>query len=40
MIPANRKWFRDYVIADIVIKTLEKMDMKYPQPDLSKEHIA
>lgn len=39
VIPANRKWFRDYVIADIVIKTLEKLDMKWPQPDLSKEHI-
>ena len=26
VIPANRKWFRDYVIADIIIKTLEKLE--------------
>jgi PPK2 family polyphosphate:nucleotide phosphotransferase len=39
VIPANRKWFRDYVIADIIIKTLEKLDMQWPQPDLSKERI-
>jgi PPK2 family polyphosphate:nucleotide phosphotransferase len=39
VVPANRKWFRDYVIADVVIKTLEKLDMKWPEPDLSKEKI-
>ena len=39
VIPADRKWFRDYVIADIIIKTLEKLDMKYPQPDVSKERV-
>jgi hypothetical protein len=27
------------VIADIIIKTSEKFDRKWPQPDLSKEHI-
>jgi PPK2 family polyphosphate:nucleotide phosphotransferase len=39
VIPANRKWFRDAVVGDIIIKTLEKLDMKWPQPDLSGEHI-
>jgi PPK2 family polyphosphate:nucleotide phosphotransferase len=39
VIPANRKWFRDSVIAAIIIKTLEKLDMKYPQPDVSKERV-
>jgi len=39
VVPANRKWFRDYVVADAMIKTLEKFDMKWPQPDLSKERI-
>jgi len=39
VIPANRKWFRDYVIADVIIKTLEKLDMKWPEPDLSQEKI-
>jgi PPK2 family polyphosphate:nucleotide phosphotransferase len=39
VIPANRKWCRDYVVAAIIIKTLEKLDMKYPQPDVSAERV-
>ncbi len=39
VVPASHKWFRDYVVAATIIKTLEKLDMKYPQPDLSKEKI-
>ena len=39
VVPADRKWFRDYVIADAVIKTLEKLEMKWPQPDLSHERV-
>ena len=38
VIPANRKWYRNLVIAEIITATLEKMDLKYPKPkeDLSK----
>jgi polyphosphate kinase 2 (PPK2 family) len=39
VVPANHKWFRDYVVAATIIKALEKLDMKYPQPDLSQEKI-
>ena len=39
VVPANRKWFRDYVVADVIIKTLEKLDMQWPQPDVSAERV-
>ena len=37
VIPANRKWFRNLAISQIVLDTLEDMDLKYPKPaeDLS-----
>jgi len=32
IIPANRKWYRDIVIATILIDKLKSLDMKYPNP--------
>lgn len=32
VIPANRKWYRNVAISDILIKTLEGLDMRYPDP--------
>ncbi len=32
VIPANRKWFRDWVISDIIVRTLKKLDLQYPRP--------
>jgi PPK2 family polyphosphate:nucleotide phosphotransferase len=42
IIPANRKWYRDYVVAKTVVKTMEAMKLKWPQPrtDLSKIKIT
>ncbi|MEX2300223.1 MAG: polyphosphate kinase 2 family protein [Bryobacterales bacterium] len=38
VIPANRKWFRNLAVADILVSTLEEMDMRFPKSklDLSK----
>ncbi len=38
VIPANKKWFRDYLVAELVAKALENMRLKYPAPavDMSK----
>jgi PPK2 family polyphosphate:nucleotide phosphotransferase len=36
IVPANAKWYRNYVVATIVRDTMKKLDMKYPQPDLGK----
>lgn len=42
IVPANRKWYRDYVIARTVVAALEKLKLRWPQPraDLSKIKIV
>ncbi len=38
IVPANRKWYRNLVIATTIVETLEGLKMSYPEPkaDLSK----
>jgi len=38
VIPANHKWFRDLAVSQIIVETLEGMDLRFPKPafDLSK----
>ncbi len=38
VIPANRKWFRNYLVAELVVRALDGMRLKYPAPsvDISK----
>lgn len=33
IIPANRKWFRDYAVMNILVATLRDMDPQYPPAD-------
>ncbi len=40
IVPANRKWYRDLVIGTVIIETLEKLDMHYPQPAESLDEIV
>jgi PPK2 family polyphosphate:nucleotide phosphotransferase len=42
LIPANHKWYRDFVVASIVVKALEALKMDWPKPreDLSKIRIV
>jgi PPK2 family polyphosphate:nucleotide phosphotransferase len=37
VIPANHKWFRNLVVAQIIVDVMEELDMSYPKPtaDLS-----
>ena len=37
VIPANKKWFRNLAVAQIIVDTLDKMNPKLPKPsfDLS-----
>ena len=35
VIPANRKWYRNYAIGSVVIETLKKLGMSYPQVKLA-----
>lgn len=32
IVPADRKFMRDFLVADAVVKALEKLGMKYPDP--------
>lgn len=33
VVPANRKWYRDLLIASVLVETLTKLDMQYPAPE-------
>ena len=41
IVPANRKWFRDYVVASTAVKALEQLNLKWPKckDDLSDVKI-
>jgi PPK2 family polyphosphate:nucleotide phosphotransferase len=41
VVPANRNWYRDFVIARTVVAAMEKLKMKWPKPkqDLSRIKI-
>jgi PPK2 family polyphosphate:nucleotide phosphotransferase len=41
VVPADHKWYRDYIVARTVVKTLEGLKLKWPKPkeDLSKIRI-
>ena len=38
IIPADRKWFRNYLVAQIVVQTLDGMKLRYPDPPPGLEH--
>lgn len=42
IVPADRKWYRDFVVARTVVNALEKLKLKWPKPreDLSKIKIV
>jgi len=37
IVPANTKWYRNYVVGSIICQAMEKLKMRYPEPDLSNE---
>jgi PPK2 family polyphosphate:nucleotide phosphotransferase len=41
IVPADRKWFRNWVISDIIVQALEELDMKYPKaaPGIEKMKV-
>jgi polyphosphate kinase 2 (PPK2 family) len=41
IVPADHNWYRNYVVAGVVIKALEELNLKWPKPkeDLSKIRI-
>jgi PPK2 family polyphosphate:nucleotide phosphotransferase len=39
IVPANAKWYRNYLIGSIVADAMEGLKMRYPEPDLSAEVV-
>jgi PPK2 family polyphosphate:nucleotide phosphotransferase len=35
IVPANQKWYRNYVVGSVVVGALEQLRLKYPECDLS-----
>jgi PPK2 family polyphosphate:nucleotide phosphotransferase len=40
VVPADRKWFRNWVISDTIVRTLKALDMKYPPPEEGLEKVV
>ena len=40
IVPADKKWYRNYVVAKTVVDTLEGFGMEYPQPELGVKKIV
>ncbi len=42
VIPSDKKWYRNYVISDILLRTLESLDLTYPKPieDIHKYRVV
>jgi PPK2 family polyphosphate:nucleotide phosphotransferase len=40
VIPANRKWYRNLVVAQTVVQTLQDLDMKYPEPTIDLSRVV
>lgn len=39
VIPGNRKWYRNLVVAKLVADTLQRMDPQYPEPEEDLEDV-
>jgi len=40
VVPANKKWYRNWAITKILIETLEELDPRYPETDLDIPALA
>jgi PPK2 family polyphosphate:nucleotide phosphotransferase len=40
IVPANRKWYRDWVISSILVDTLQGMNMKYPESEENLDGVV
>ncbi len=39
IVPADRKWYRNWAVERLVVETLEEMDPRYPRPPLDVEAL-
>jgi polyphosphate kinase 2 (PPK2 family) len=39
IVPADHKWFRNWLVSDVLVRTLTAMDPQYPAPPEGLEKI-
>ena len=39
IVPANRKWYRNWAVERLVVETLEELDPAFPRPDIDVEAL-
>ncbi|MBI1375169.1 MAG: polyphosphate kinase 2 family protein [Phycisphaera sp.] len=39
IVPGERRWFRDVLVAQVLVDTLEKLNLKYPEPKVDTTQI-
>lgn len=40
VIPSDHKWYRNWAVANLLIETMDAMDLEYPEPDLDFDALA
>jgi len=40
VVPANKKWYRNLVVAKVLVDALEKLDLRYPEPEEGLDGIV
>jgi PPK2 family polyphosphate:nucleotide phosphotransferase len=40
VVPANRKWYRNLVVGTVIIETLNRLEMRYPEPAFDPSTIV
>jgi len=40
IVPSNKKWYRNLVVASILVKQLKKLEMHYPEPEENLDNIT
>ncbi len=40
IVPANRNWYRNLVISEVIVKTLENLHMAYPEPQEGLDKVV
>ncbi|MGH7213395.1 MAG: polyphosphate kinase 2 family protein, partial [Tepidisphaeraceae bacterium] len=39
VVPSVRKWYRNWVVSDVIVRTLERLGMQYPAPAAGLDKI-
>lgn len=39
IVPANERWFRDYLVLRIILRSLEKLDLSYPKASIEVQTL-